>query len=120
MNILLDAGEMEVAEKRRHRRIQLHQPVRFQATDSVLEGGSLSCDLSEGGVRIDVYNFVPLGAALTLQIRLAVERIVEYAGRVVWVRKFPFADRYQVGLEFSEDKSFLASKRQLHDFIEVQ
>ena len=120
MNIPRDAGEMETAEKRRHRRVQLRQPISFQSVDSALKGGSLSCDLSEGGARVDTYDFLPLGTELTLQIRLAVEKIVEYVGRVVWIRKFPFADRYQVGLEFSRDKTFLAVKRQLHEFIEVQ
>ncbi len=119
MNILLDAGAMETAEKRRYRRIPLRQPVQFQSTNCGVEGGALSCDLGEGGARVDMYEFVPLNTELTLQIRLALERVIEYVGRVVWIRKFPFADRYQVGLEFSGDKTFLAAKRQLHDFIEV-
>lgn len=119
MNIPLDAGAMEAAEKRRYRRIQLRQPVQFQSTNCALEGGALSGDLSEGGVRVDMYEFVPLNTELTLRIRLAMERVIEYVGRVVWVRKFPFADRYQVGLEFSGEKTFLTAKRQLHDLIEV-
>jgi len=120
MNIPTDAGEMETAEKRRYRRIELRQPIQFQSQSSPLGGGSLSCDLSEGGVRVDMFDFLPLGTELTLQVRLAPEKIVEYVGRVVWARKYPFADRYQVGVEFSEDKSFLAAKRQLHGFLEVQ
>ena len=119
MNISLDAGEMESAEKRRYRRIPLRQPVQFQSQHSALEGGSLSCDLGEGGVRVDMYDFLPLNTEVTLEIRLAVERVIEYVGRVVWIQKFPFAERYQVGLEFSGDKTFLAAKRQLHDLIEV-
>ncbi len=79
----------------------------------------MSGDLSESGIRIDTYDFVPLGTELTLQVRLAIEKVVEYVGRVAWVRKFPFADRYQVGLEFSNDRSFLAAKQQLHEFVEV-
>ncbi len=119
MNIPLDAGEMEVAEKRRYERIPFRQPVQFQSKDPAFRGGSLSCDLGEGGVRVDMFDFVPLDTELTLEIRLAIEKIVGYVGRVVWIRKFPFADRYQAGLEFSGDKSFLASKRQLHEFIEA-
>lgn len=120
MNILTDTGAMEPAEKRRYSRIELRQPIQFQSTNCALERGSLSCDLSEGGVCVDMYDFLPMGTELTLRICLAVEKIVEYVGRVVWVRKYPFADRYQVGLEFSGDKTFLAAKRQLHEFIEVQ
>lgn len=119
MNIPMDAGATEPAEKRRYRRIQLRQPIQFQSQNSALEGGSLSCDLGEGGARVDMYEFVPLNTELTLRIRLAVERVIEYVGRVVWIRKLPFTDRYQVGLEFSRERSFLASKRQIHDFIEV-
>ncbi len=120
MNSPMDAEVMEPAEKRRYRRIQFRQPVQFQSPNSAVEGGSLSCDLSEGGVCVDVFDFVPVGSELTLQIRLAPDRIVEYVGRVNWVRKLPFAERYQVGLEFSGDRAFLTAKRQIHDFIEVQ
>ena len=119
MNIPLDAGAMEVAEKRRYKRVPLRQPVQLQFTDLGPEEGSLSCDLSEGGVCVDLFDFVPLNTELTLRVRLAGEKIVEYVGRVAWIRKFPFADRYQAGLEFSGDKTFLAAKRQLHEFIEV-
>src|SRR3989338_9314605 len=101
MNIPLDAGATEAAEKRRYRRIQLRQPIQFQSTNCALERGALSCDLGEGGVRVDMYEFVPLNAELTLQIHLALERVIEYVGRVVWIRKFPFADRYQAGVEVS-------------------
>lgn len=119
MTILPYPGEMESAEKRRYKRISLRQPVQFQSQHSSLGGGSLSCDLSEGGARVDMYDFLPLNTEVTLQVRLAVEKVIEYVGRVVWIRKFPFADRYQVGLEFSGDKSFLAAKQQLHEFVEV-
>lgn len=120
MNIPMDAGETDTAEKRRYKRIRVHQPVQLHPKDSALGRGSLSCDLSEGGACVDMYDFVPLGAELTLQIRLAAEKVVEHIGRVVWIRKLLFADRYQAGLEFSRDNTFLASKRQLHEFIEVQ
>ena len=116
----MDAGEIKTVERRRYNRIEFRQAIQFQSKDPALGGGSLSCDLSEGGVRVDMYDFVPLDAELTLQIRLAVEKVIKYIGRVVWIRKFPFADRYQVGLEFSRDETFLAAKRQLHEFIEVQ
>src|SRR3989338_89666 len=103
MNISLDTSEMESSEKRRYRRILLRQPVQFQSQHSALEGGSLSFDLSAGGMCVDMYDFLPLDAEVTLHVRLAIEKVVEYVGRVVWVRKYPFADRYRVGLEFSGD-----------------
>lgn len=64
----------------------------------------MSCDLSEGGVRLAMNDFVPLGAELILQIHLAAEKVIDDVARVVWVRKIPSAERYEVGLEFSGDR----------------
>lgn len=102
MNITLDAAEANAAEKRRSQRISVRQPVQFQSKDSATTSGSLSCDLSEGGVRIDTFRFLGVGTELALQIRLAPDQLVERAGQVVWVRQIPFAERYEAGVKFSK------------------
>ena len=77
----------------------------FSFKDPAIFGGCLSCDLSEGGVRVRVGRFIPLNTELSLKIRLANENIVECVGRVAWVEKIRFGDDYMVGLDISVDEA---------------
>ncbi len=107
-------------EKRNFQRVNRTQPVRFQLKDPSQFGGSLSCDLSEGGIRVHLNDFMPLNTELTLAIQLADESMVECPCRVAWVKKNRFSDRYQAGLEFVEADSMLDSQRKIHGFLSRQ
>ena len=104
-------------EKRRFSRIIFKQPVQFQLKDPIQLGGSLSFDLSEGGVRIRLNDFIPLAAELTIQIQLTIEQTVDCVGRVVWVRKVPFSDSYHAGLEFIATESLGRVKEKIRQWI---
>ena len=109
-----------VDEKRNFHRFDRAQPVRIQFKDPRQFGGSLSCDLSEGGARVHLSDFIPLNTKLTLSIQLVDDRIVECLCRVAWVEKNRFSDRYQAGLEFVEADSILDSQRKIHGFLSRQ
>ena len=104
-------------ERRSFCRFHCANPVRFQFKDPKRFGGTLSCDLSEGGLRLHMSDFVPLNTEITLQIQLADESIVECPCRVAWVEKNRFSDRYQAGLEFIESGSILDSKKKIRGFL---
>jgi hypothetical protein len=117
MNITVDVQPPRGAERRMSRRFDFREPVQFRSVNPVRSGGCLSCDLSEGGLRININEFVPPGTGLTVQIPLPAQQFVEYAGRVAWVSKLPFAERYQLGLEFSQDKMFCAARNEVGQLI---
>ncbi len=81
--------------------------------------GSLSGDISEGGLRLSVQQFIPLNTIVRLQIHVSdPERVLAAQGRVVWVREVPQGDRYDVGIEFVVDqdtgpvlRSYVSSRR---------
>jgi c-di-GMP-binding flagellar brake protein YcgR len=112
--------EHNVEERRRFHRLRHAQPVRFQFKDPSRFGGCLSCDLSEGGIRVHLNDFVPLYTELTVQIRLADESIVDCTGRVVWIEKDRFGDYYRAGLEFAGGGSIVLSQRKIHRFLSSQ
>ena len=112
--------EYNVDERRSFHRFHCAQPIRFQLKDPNQFGGSLSCDLSKGGIRVHLGDFIPLKTELTLQIQLADESIVECPCRVAWVEKNRFSDRYQAGLEFVEADSMLDSRRKIYGFLSRQ
>ncbi len=67
--------------------------------------GSLSGDISEGGLRLSVQEFIPLNTIFRLNIHVSDSaRVLPAQGRVVWVREVPQSDRYDVGIEFIIDQ----------------
>jgi hypothetical protein len=79
-------------DKRNFERVHLAQPVRVQFKEPGQFSGTLSCDLSEGGIRLHMNEFIPIGTELILTIQLADDRIEECPCRVVWVQKNRFVD----------------------------
>jgi len=113
--------ERDAAERRRFRRFRHVKPVQFQFKDPQQYGGCLSYDLSEGGIRIHLYEFAPLHAEVTIQIQLAKENIIKCASRIAWVEKNRFGEHYQAGLEFKNDGSIQQDfQKEIHGFLSSQ
>ena len=110
-------GERKVDERRSFYRVHSARAVRFQLKDPQQFGGCLSCDLSQGGIRVQFGDFVPLNTEMTLQIQLSDESVVDCPCRVAWVEKNRFGDRYQAGLEFSGRESNPDFQRKIHNFL---
>ncbi len=117
MKIAIDRGTVPAQEQRRHSRIDFREAVQFRFKDSADEHGCLSHDLGEGGVRLAINDFVPLGTEMILRISLTTEKIVDDVARVVWIRKLSTADRYELGLEFLDDAKAGEPKRQIQQWI---
>ena len=107
---------------RQYPRLPFKEAVAYQAGDSP-SSGSLSGDISEGGVRLTVKEFIPLNTILNLNIRLSdPTRVVPTKGRVVWVREDPDGERFDVGIEFIVERGidgsirgYIASRRSISE-----
>ena len=113
-----DSLEQTGIDRRRHRRVEFREPVQYQLPSQNNYGGCLAADISAGGIRINFNDFVPLNAELVFQVFLNAVKSIRCVGRVVWVQKFPFSDRYQVGVQFRDDDATQESKKAIHQFIE--
>lgn len=113
------AEKIELSERRNFKRFRLAQPVQCRLNDLESEHGSLSCDISEGGIRLNIAQFLPLNAEIPLQIKLDAERIFECRGRVMWIQRIPFSERYQAGLEFIKDEDFIHASHRIQDWIQL-
>lgn len=95
---------MTKKERRRYRRWQLRVPVRFkvQGKPQVFTG-SLSRDVSAGGIRVLTDQFLPKDTPLEVELFLEpFKRLIPARARVVWLEQVPYRDdAYQMGLEFS-------------------
>lgn len=104
--------EKNTAEDRREfKRVGHREPVWYQFNDSQQFGGSLSRDISEGGVQLNLNKFVPLNAGVELRMKMDNGKVIDRIGRVMWVEKYPFVDRYRVGLKFKEQIKLKSSLR---------
>ncbi len=74
----------------------IHQPSAVFAT-------SLTKDVSAGGVLCLVDQFHPRESRLLMQITVpGVPAPIRTIAQVVWIRKQPYGDRYDAGLQFVE------------------
>lgn len=113
-------NEVQPSNRRQYRRIKFSEPVQFQLKDPKYFGGCLSADISEGGIRINLNDFVPLNTEVSLQVQVDKYKVVDCAGQVVWIEKAPYADSYRAGVQFASDKTLVSSQKEIHRIVESQ
>ncbi len=101
-------------EQRKDKRVETHIPVRFR----VLGGGdgttgSVSKNLSQGGVRFRTREFVPMACRLVVELDMPMAaRSVKAISKVAWISRAPSGEGYEVGNRFLEiskkDKEFIS------------
>ena len=88
---------------RQYPRFSFRESVAYQTGDAP-SSGSLAGDISQGGLRLTVKEFIPLNTVVNLNILLSDPvRVVPAKGRVVWVREDPNGERFDVGIQFVVD-----------------
>ncbi|MBI4309375.1 MAG: PilZ domain-containing protein [Candidatus Omnitrophica bacterium] len=90
-------------DKRQCPRFSFKESIAYQTAQEVPLAGSLSADISQGGVRIRIQEFIALRTVVHLKIHLTnPARVVPVKGEVVWVREVPHSESYDVGIRFLE------------------
>jgi len=105
-----------IEEKRRHPRVESNLPVQYRNLKKAvaLPTGSLSTNISEGGVRFKSNEFISLACRLVLEITLpTTSRPIKAISKVAWIRKLPSGDAYELGNQFidmtKEDKEHIVA-----------
>lgn len=104
-------------EKRKFKRINFREPVQLCEKDLMHTRGTLSCDLSEGGVRVVTNDFIPLDMEFIVTIPMHREGYIECPAKVVWINELRYSERFQAGIMFHEDHTFTPIKKQLRELI---
>ncbi len=118
MVILVRQGRAEGVklslDRRRYPRWQVRCPVRFKVLgERGTYVGSLSRDLSAGGVKIITDRFVRKDSAVKVEVFLEnVKRMVEAWAKVIWLEQVPYGgDMFRMGLKFEnidpKDKEYI-------------
>jgi len=103
-------------EKRQNLRINTRIPLQYRKIkgEGIDEGGSLTKDLGEGGVRFAVEEFIPFASRFVITINLPTStRPIKAIAKIAWIKKLPTGDQYEVGNQFidmaKEDKQEIAN-----------
>ena len=92
-------------EKRRFSRVEGRFPLKYKDLRKTDEEsrGSISKNLSIGGVRFRSDRFISLACRLVVELNLpALPKPIKAISKVAWIRKLPAGDDYEVGNQFLE------------------
>jgi c-di-GMP-binding flagellar brake protein YcgR len=88
-------------EKRKHVRIPERLKIACKTGSSIAAEGSLTKDISLGGIRFALRQFIPKDSLL--KVRLTFDKMafsfVTYV-KVVWIKKEAYNDKYVIGAKF--------------------
>jgi len=90
-------------EKRKFIRILESAEISYRLISKVKLRGTLSKDISKGGLRFTVREFVPKDSILKIKINLKkIPLSFETTGKVKWIRRMPASENFEIGVEFVE------------------
>ena len=92
-------------EKRRFPRLDGRFPLKYRDLRKSDEEsrGSISKNLSEGGVRFRSDRFISLACRLVVELNLpTLAKPIKAISKVAWIRKLPAGDDYEIGNQFLE------------------
>ena len=101
---MIETRADNVMEKRRFQRIDSNLPLRYKnIKTATVPVGSLTKDISEGGIRFKTNEFISLACRLVVEITLpTVQRPVKAISKVAWIRKLSSGEQYELGNQFLE------------------
>ncbi len=108
-------------EKRRFQRIPSNFPVKYRdlKNPETEFRGTVSKNLSEGGVRFRSDRFISLACRMVVELNLpTMTQPIRAVSKITWIKKLPAGDDYEVGNQFleitKEDKGII------RDFVNEQ
>lgn len=95
----------ETKENRKHQRAKVMLPMTYKKSkgDDHPVRFCVATDISEGGIRFNTSEFVPLACHMVLEINVnQLDKPVKCVSKVTWIKKMPDGSSYEVGNHFSE------------------
>jgi len=109
-----------LVEKRTHPRIRVSAPIRYQELNgnTYLAKGTLTKNLSEGGVRFKTDAFIPMSCQLVIEIKLPGSvKPIKAVSKIAWITKLPTGDDYETGNHFLAMSD--ADEKLLSDYLKT-
>jgi c-di-GMP-binding flagellar brake protein YcgR len=93
-----------IIERRRFQRVDSNLPVKYKnLKTATVPMGSLTKDISEGGIRFKTNEFISLACRLVVEITIpTTPKPIKAISKVAWIRKVSSGDQYELGNQFLE------------------
>lgn len=98
-------NENFAVDKRRYPRVDFTLPVQYKnlRKSTVPPAGSITRNISEGGVCFKSSEFISLACRLVVEINLPnISRPIKAISKVAWIRRVPASEQYELGNQFLE------------------
>jgi len=108
-------------EKRRFQRIAIHFPLKYKDLKgaSIESRGTVSKNISEGGIRFRSDRFISLACRLVVELNLPdISEPIKVVSKIAWIKKLPVGDDYEVGNQFLEMRR--KDRDSIRDFVNKQ
>ena len=103
-------------ERRRYPRAGLSIPLRYKELNgkTYLAKGTLSKDVSVGGVRFHSDKFIALACHLVVEMNFpSTEKPIKAISKIAWIKRARFGDNYELGNQFlamtNEDEAIMTT-----------
>ena len=102
--------------RRQFVRVPFYQPVGYQKHEESPLEGSVAGDISQGGLKLNVNQFLALNTIIELQIRFPGQnRVISAHAKVVWTREVPYQeDRWEIGVQLISNEPSVSA---IQDYI---
>ena len=88
-------------ERRKFIRIPESSQISYEILSELKAGDYLTRDISQGGIRFFVHEFIRRDSILKIKLTLAKTTFYfEALAKVVWISEDTLSERYEVGVEF--------------------
>jgi len=109
----------EVPERRQYPRVNTTMSIQYrgirQASDSVM--GAIARDISSGGIRVLVNEFISVFTRLVVEVYIpSTSEAVKVVSKVAWIQKRPHGEQYEVGMQFMDMAE--EDRRNISEFVE--
>lgn len=108
---------LDGAEKRKFPRLSLRVPISYQVRGAPESRGTISENISAGGLCVCSNEFLTPQALLMLEINL-LSHVIRPIGRVAWTSSVAHSDRCNAGIEFIEMSQ--QDGNYLQDYVSMQ
>ncbi|MFH1593166.1 MAG: PilZ domain-containing protein [Candidatus Omnitrophota bacterium] len=92
-------------DKRKYSRVESRFPLKYRDLKKSGEEfrGTVSKNVSEGGIRFRSDRFISLACRLVVELNLpAMDKPIRAVSKITWIKKLPVGDDYEVGNQFLE------------------
>ncbi|MDP3730865.1 MAG: PilZ domain-containing protein [Candidatus Omnitrophota bacterium] len=110
---MIETQADNITERRRFQRIDSALPLRYKnLKTATVPMGSITKDISEGGISFKTNEFISLACRLVVEVTLpTAQRPVKAISKVAWIRKLSSGEQYELGNQFleisKEDRSII-------------